>query len=122
MIISRLALLGISSLFLAQLGNTLPSGATLEALSPNTRAEYYTSVNLETYQPNASLYHLGYKGDDWSRPFAKFWNLSLDPISDELQKGITESPYASALCRPSHQSPAASLNRLFRSLQPSRGS
>ncbi|KAF4460386.1 phloretin hydrolase [Fusarium albosuccineum] len=82
---------------LAQVALGPPSGQHYSSVPLETLSTNATSVNIVPYQSNASLYYLGYEGNDWERPFSKYWNPVLNPISDELQKGITESPYASRL-------------------------
>ncbi|CAG9990643.1 unnamed protein product [Clonostachys byssicola] len=82
---------------LAQVASGPPSGEHYSPIPLNTLSENSTSVNAVPYQANASLYYLGYKGDDWTRPFSKYWNPLMKPITDEVQKGMTESPYASRL-------------------------
>ncbi|PNP82770.1 hypothetical protein FNYG_04001 [Fusarium nygamai] len=63
--------------------------------SPCPRAR--RPVNVAPYQSNTSLYYLGYKEENWSRPLVKYWKPAVKQISDEVQKGITESPRASSL-------------------------
>ncbi|KAF5648446.1 phloretin hydrolase [Fusarium tjaetaba] len=62
-----------------------------------TLSENSTSVNVVPYQSTKSLYYLGYKEEDWYRPFVKYWKPAIKQISDEVQKGITESPRTSSL-------------------------
>ncbi|KAJ4230737.1 hypothetical protein NW757_013969 [Fusarium falciforme] len=89
--------LALASCGLAQVESSPPSGKHYSSIPLNTLSKNSTSVNAVPYQSNASLYYLGYEGDDWSRPFSKYWNPVMKRISDEVQKGITESPYASEL-------------------------
>ncbi|KAI8651888.1 hypothetical protein NCS56_01405000 [Fusarium sp. Ph1] len=89
--------LALASCGLAQVESSPPSGEHYSSIPLNTLSKNSTSVNAVPYQSNASLYYLGYEGDDWSRPFSKYWNPVMKRISDEVQKGITESPYASEL-------------------------
>ncbi|KAF4332485.1 phloretin hydrolase [Fusarium beomiforme] len=82
---------------LAQVAADPPTGKHYSPVPLQTLSKNSTSVNVAPYQSNTSLYYLGYKDDDWSRPFVKYWNPTEKQISDEVQKGITESPYASKL-------------------------
>jgi hypothetical protein len=82
---------------LAQVAANAPDGKHYSPIPLNTLSENSTSVNVAPYQSNTSLYYLGYKDDDWSRPFVKYWNPAVKQISDEVQKGITESPHTSKL-------------------------
>ncbi|VUC29448.1 unnamed protein product [Clonostachys rosea] len=82
---------------LAQVASGPPSGEHYSPIPLSTLSENSTSVNIVPYQANASLYYLGYEGADWARPFSKYWNPVMKQISEEVQKGITESPFASKL-------------------------
>ncbi|KAI9146908.1 phloretin hydrolase [Paramyrothecium foliicola] len=82
---------------LAQLAARPASSHEKSSLPLQNRLTNTTSANVSPYQTDTSLYYLGYRGDDWDRPFAKYWNPDLPSISDELQKGLTESPFASPL-------------------------
>ncbi|KAJ5613396.1 hypothetical protein N7510_006590 [Penicillium lagena] len=55
------------------------------------------SKNIDTYESDPTAYYVGYKDADYDKPFAKYFNFNVSPISDELQKGIVSSPWASAL-------------------------
>jgi hypothetical protein len=96
--------LALASCGLGQVESSPPSGKHYSSIPLNTLSKNSTSVNVAPYQSNASLYYLGYEGDDWSRPFSKYWNPVMKRISDEVQKGITESPYASELGESSSRS------------------
>ncbi|KAF5653881.1 ankyrin repeat [Fusarium sp. NRRL 25303] len=89
--------LAFSSSCLAQVAANPPDGKHYSPIPLNIMSEYSTSVNVAPYQSNTSLYYLGYKDEDWSRPFVKYWKPAVKQISDEVQKGITESPHASSL-------------------------
>lgn len=113
-------ILGFASPCLAQVAANPPEGKHYSPVPLNTLSENSTSVNVAPYQSNTSLYYLGYKDEDWSRPFVKYWKPAVKQISDEVQKGITESPHASKL----GMLPADQLcvpADLFTSFQPSRG-
>jgi len=89
--------LAFASSCLAQVAANPPDGKHYSPIPLNTLPENSTSVNVAPYQSNTSLYYLGYKDEDWSRPFVKYWKPAVKQISDEVQKGITESPHASSL-------------------------
>ncbi|KAF5563154.1 hypothetical protein FNAPI_2782, partial [Fusarium napiforme] len=89
--------LAFASSCLAQVAAGLPPGKHYSPIPLNTLSENSTSVNVAPYQSNTSLYYLGYKEEDWSRPFVKYWKPAVKQISDEVQKGITESPCTSSL-------------------------
>jgi hypothetical protein len=82
---------------LAQVAANPPEGKHYSQIPLNTLSENSTSANVAPYQSNTSLYYLGYKDEDWSRPFVKYWKPAVKRISDDVQKGITESPHASKL-------------------------
>ncbi|KAH7253624.1 uncharacterized protein BKA55DRAFT_737409 [Fusarium redolens] len=82
---------------LAQVAANPPEGKHYSQIPLNTLSENSTSANVASYQSNTSLYYLGYKDKDWSRPFVKYWKPAVKQISDDVQKGITESPHASKL-------------------------
>lgn len=65
--------------------------------TPTTLSQTLISVNKAPYQNNASAYYLGYHPADYEKPFAKYFNPHVAPISAEVEKGITMSPYAAAL-------------------------
>ncbi|CVK86462.1 uncharacterized protein FMAN_06267 [Fusarium mangiferae] len=90
-------ILAYASPCLAQVAANPPDGKHYSPVPLNTLSENLTSVNVAPYQSNTSLYYLGYKDEDWSRPFVKYWKPAVKQISDEVQKGITESPHASSL-------------------------
>ncbi|GAB1211216.1 hypothetical protein ATERTT37_000329 [Aspergillus terreus] len=60
-------------------------------------------LNKAPYQNNASAYYLGYHPADYEKPFAKYFNPHVAPISAEVEKGITMSPYAAALAYEAHE-------------------
>ncbi|KAF5711565.1 phloretin hydrolase [Fusarium mundagurra] len=95
--IQLVPVLEFASFCLAQVAANPPDGKHYSPIPLITLSENSTSVNVAPYQSNTSQYYLGYKGEDWSRPFVKYWNPAVNQISDEVQKGITESPYASSL-------------------------
>ncbi|KAG5786749.1 hypothetical protein H9Q69_014175 [Fusarium xylarioides] len=90
---------------IAQIASNPPDGKHYSPIPLNTLSENSTSVNVAPYQSNASLYYLGYRGEDWSRPFVKYWKPAVKQISDEVQKGITKSPYASSLVSKPQEAP-----------------
>ncbi|RKL50679.1 hypothetical protein BFJ72_g132 [Fusarium proliferatum] len=90
-------ILAFASPCLAQVAANPPEEKHYSPVPLNTLSENSTSVNVAPYQSNTSLYYLGYKDEDWSRPFVKYWKPAVKQISDEVQKGITESPHASKL-------------------------
>ncbi|KAF5601343.1 phloretin hydrolase [Fusarium pseudocircinatum] len=90
-------LLIFASASIAQVAANPPDGEHYSPIPLLTLSENWTSVNVAPYQSNASLYYLGYKEEDWSRPFVKYWKPAVKQISDEVQRGITESPRASSL-------------------------
>lgn len=53
------------------------------------------SKNVDAYESDSTTYYIGYKDADYEKPFAKYFNLNVGPISDETQKGIVSSPWAS---------------------------
>ncbi|KAL5360660.1 hypothetical protein BJX96DRAFT_150636 [Aspergillus floccosus] len=55
------------------------------------------SVNKQPYDSCDGHYYLGYQDADFEKPFAKYYNLNPPSISDELQKGLSASPWASDL-------------------------
>ncbi|KAH7178133.1 hypothetical protein DER46DRAFT_569780 [Fusarium sp. MPI-SDFR-AT-0072] len=89
--------LAFASSCLAQVVANPPDGKHYSPIPLNTLSKNSTSVNVAPYQSNTSLYYLGYKDEDWSRPFVKYWKPAVKQISDEVQKGITESPHSSKL-------------------------
>lgn len=82
---------------LAQVAANPPAGKHYSPIPLNTLSKNSTSVNVAPYQSNTSAYYLGYQDEDWSRPFVKYWKPAVKQISDEVQKGITESPHTSKL-------------------------
>ncbi|BAE62201.1 unnamed protein product [Aspergillus oryzae RIB40] len=57
----------------------------------------FISVNQESYDPDGKDYYLGYREADFKRPFAKYYNPVTPAISDEVQKGLSASPWASSI-------------------------
>ncbi|KAJ5306987.1 hypothetical protein N7508_006002 [Penicillium antarcticum] len=55
------------------------------------------SKNIDAYVPDSTAYYLGYSNADYKKPFAKYFDFNVDPISDEVQKGIVSSPWGSGL-------------------------
>ncbi|KAI9733941.1 MAG: hypothetical protein M1834_002596 [Cirrosporium novae-zelandiae] len=55
------------------------------------------SVDMEDYQPDAGQYYLGYRETDFAKPYAKYWNPRVAPISDEVMYGLVSSPWAAGL-------------------------
>ena len=53
--------------------------------------------NKEAYEPNEGNYYLGYRDADLRKEHAKYWNPLVAAVSDEVQKGLSASPWASAL-------------------------
>ncbi|KAL4806767.1 hypothetical protein BDV18DRAFT_159937 [Aspergillus unguis] len=56
------------------------------------------SKNVDAYVSDPTAYYLGYRDADYQKPFAKYFDFNnVDPISDELTKGIVSSPWGSGL-------------------------
>lgn len=43
-----------------------------------------------------------YNDVDHKKPFAKYFDFQVNPISDEVQKGIVSSPWATGLGKNNH--------------------
>lgn len=56
-----------------------------------------TSVNQESYDSNEKNYYLGYQEADFKKPFSKYYNPTTPAINDEVQKGLSASPWASSI-------------------------
>ncbi|KAL1618595.1 hypothetical protein SLS56_010479 [Neofusicoccum ribis] len=85
-----------SSLYPRQL-NTSSSTGSVNTTAPIPLSQSTISQNQAPYEEDASKYYLGYYDSDFTRPFAKYWNPNVLPISDEVQKGLSESPKAKLL-------------------------
>ncbi|KNG82474.1 hypothetical protein ANOM_009533 [Aspergillus nomiae NRRL 13137] len=71
--------------------------------SPTSLGTSMISTNKEAYQNDTSKYYLGYTKADFEKPFAKYWRPHVAPISDEVQKGVSSSPFAAALAYDAHE-------------------
>ncbi|GME23290.1 hypothetical protein GTA08_BOTSDO09760 [Neofusicoccum parvum] len=91
-----------SSLYPRQL-NTSSSTGSVNTTAPIPLSQSTISQNQAPYEEDASKYYLGYYDSDFARPFAKYWNPNVLPISDEVQKGLSESPKAKPLAFPASQ-------------------
>lgn len=60
------------------------------------------SKNIDTYVSDPTAYYLGYSDADYKKPFSKYFDFHVDPISDEVQKGIVSSPWGSGLGKNNH--------------------
>lgn len=67
-----------------------------------TMADEKISKNIDAYVSDPTAYYLGYSDADHKKPFAKYFDFHVDPISDEVQKGIVSSPWGSGLGKNSH--------------------
>lgn len=66
-------------------------------MAPAKDMDSFISVNRESYDPDGKDYYLGYREADLKRPFAKYYNPVTPAISDEVQKGLSASPWASSI-------------------------
>ncbi|KAL4809142.1 hypothetical protein BDV18DRAFT_134025 [Aspergillus unguis] len=55
------------------------------------------SKNIDVYTSDPTAYYLGYREADFSKPFAKYFDFNVAPISDEVMKGVVSSPWPSGL-------------------------
>ncbi|PWY73190.1 phloretin hydrolase [Aspergillus sclerotioniger CBS 115572] len=65
--------------------------ATATSLSQNTVSTDTTPLN-----GNAEDYYLGFRDADFQKPYAKYYNPVVAPISDALVNGLADSPWPSA--------------------------
>lgn len=65
-------------------------------------ADRKISKNIDSYVAEPTAYYLGYSDADHKKPFAKYFDSHVDPISDEVQKGVVSSPWASGLGKNKH--------------------
>ncbi|KUL89699.1 hypothetical protein ZTR_00453 [Talaromyces verruculosus] len=59
--------------------------------------EQLISRNIDPYHNDSSKLYLGYREQDYNKPWAKYFNPNVALISDEIQKGLICSPWASPL-------------------------
>lgn len=55
------------------------------------------SRNINPYHQDTSKLYLGYREKDHEKPWAKYFNPNVDLITDEVQRGLICSPWASPL-------------------------
>ncbi|KAJ5793085.1 uncharacterized protein N7503_009063 [Penicillium pulvis] len=55
------------------------------------------SKNIDAYEADPTSYYLGYRDADHKKPFAKYFDFQVGPISNEVEKGIVSSPWATGL-------------------------
>lgn len=60
-------------------------------------SEMLISHNIDPYHNDPSKLYLGYLEPDYKKPWAKYFNPNVALISDEVQKGLICSPWASPL-------------------------
>ncbi|KAF2158849.1 hypothetical protein M409DRAFT_71410 [Zasmidium cellare ATCC 36951] len=97
----------VTTASLVKRGDLAPAATTTDsaAVASATRisAQNATSTNLAPYNGNSSAYYLGYRGEDFQRPFAKYWNPTIAPLFDEFLNGLVASPWANALAYIAHE-------------------
>ncbi|KAI7978253.1 hypothetical protein EIK77_001196 [Talaromyces pinophilus] len=62
------------------------------------------SRNVDPYHNDPSKLYLGYREQDYKKPWAKYFNPNVALISDEVEKGLICSPWASPLGANLHKS------------------
>jgi hypothetical protein len=60
-------------------------------------SEQIISRNIDPYHNDTSKLYLGYREKDYEKPWAKYFNPNVALITDEVQKGLLCSPWASPL-------------------------
>lgn len=60
------------------------------------------SKNIDPYEADPTSYYLGYRDADLKKPFAKYFDFQVGPISNEVEKGIVSSPWATGLGKNTH--------------------
>ncbi|KAK4494015.1 hypothetical protein PRZ48_015201 [Zasmidium cellare] len=97
----------VTTASLIKRGDLAPAATTTDsaavASATQISAQNATSTNLAPYNGNSSAYHLGYRSDDFQRPFAKYWNPTIAPLFDEFLNGLVASPWANALAYTAHE-------------------
>lgn len=83
----------------AQLATASPFATEIDYSSVTTLGAAAVSKNVASYDGNQTNYYLGYREADFAKPFAKFWNTSVEGLSDETQKGLSASPHAAELSK-----------------------
>lgn len=86
-----------------QLNTTASLGSSINTTAPVPLSQSTLSRNAAPPEEDTDQYYLGYRDADFARPFAKYWNPNVAAISDEVQKGVSESPKARPLAFPAQQ-------------------
>ncbi|KAK8205117.1 hypothetical protein IWZ01DRAFT_485912 [Phyllosticta capitalensis] len=76
---------------------TLPQIAVTNRSYAPPLSQGTVSKNLVQNEEDDGKYYLGYRAADFARPYAKYWNPNVQPISSEVQKGLSASPWAKPL-------------------------
>ncbi|KAI8229462.1 hypothetical protein K4K54_001468 [Colletotrichum sp. SAR 10_86] len=56
----------------------------------------YVSTDMSPLESNTEQYYLGFREVDFEKPYAKYYNPVVSPISDALVNGLAGSPWPSA--------------------------
>ncbi|KAK7628696.1 hypothetical protein IWX50DRAFT_612826 [Phyllosticta citricarpa] len=73
-----------------------PTALTNSSFAPPL-SQTTVSKNLVPNEEDDATYYLGYRAADFARPYAKYWIPHVQPISSEVQKGLSASPWAKPL-------------------------
>ncbi|KAK6838804.1 hypothetical protein RU639_000655 [Aspergillus parasiticus] len=84
---------------LAPAATTTGSTATPTTLEENN----FISQDFESLNNDTSSYYLGYREEDFAKPYAKYWNPVVAPLTKELISGLMSSPWANALTFSAHE-------------------
>lgn len=68
---------------------------TVATATPTLLSHTTISTNVAAYVNSTDEYYLGYHSADYAKPFAKYYNPQMVPISNEVSTGLQMSPYAS---------------------------
>ncbi|KAI8274614.1 hypothetical protein K4K60_009522 [Colletotrichum sp. SAR11_57] len=76
------------------------SGAAAVPANPQpanlTSGGDYVSTDMSSLESNTEQYYLGFREVDFEKPYAKYYNPVVSPISDALVNGLAGSPWPSA--------------------------
>ncbi|KAK8176678.1 hypothetical protein BC567DRAFT_263861 [Phyllosticta citribraziliensis] len=67
------------------------------SVAPPSKRQSHRVQNLVPNEEDDTKYYLGYRAADFARPYAKYWDPNVQPISSEVQKGLSSSPWAKPL-------------------------
>lgn len=91
---------GLSNARVVDRRQLAPAEPVSASITPTASATPLTKSTISTdpakLDSNTDDYYLGYREADFKKPYAKYYNPVVAPISDSLVNGLTGSPWPSA--------------------------